>query len=58
MQQPKLPSIVHRKARNADVVFLRGPDGVRRQVRGRWADRLVADGALPTVGHGEAEAVG
>ena len=32
MQQPKFPSIVHHKARNADVVFLRGPDGVRRQV--------------------------
>jgi integrase len=32
VQQPKLPSIVHHKARNADVVFLRGPDGVRRQI--------------------------
>jgi hypothetical protein len=32
VQQPKFPSIVHHRARNADVVFLRGPDGVRRQV--------------------------
>lgn len=32
MQQPKFPSIVHHKARGADVVFLRGPDGKRRQI--------------------------
>ena len=28
----KVPSIVHHKVRNADVVFLRGADGKRRQV--------------------------
>ena len=32
MRNPKSPSIVHHKARNADVVFLRGPDGKRRQI--------------------------
>ncbi len=32
MQQPKFPSIVHHKARGADVIFLRGPDGKRRQI--------------------------
>ena len=32
MQQPRFPSIVHHKARGADVVFLRGPDGKRRQI--------------------------
>ena len=32
MQKSKFPSIVHHKARNADVVFLRGPDGKRRQI--------------------------
>jgi ribosomal protein L2 len=28
----KVPSIVHHKARNADVVFLRCADGKRRQI--------------------------
>ena len=28
----KVPSIVHHKARNADVVFLRDVDGKRRQI--------------------------
>lgn len=32
MQKPKFPSIVHHRARNADVVFLRGADGKRRMV--------------------------
>lgn len=32
MHQPKFPSIVHHKARGADVVFVRGPDGKRRQI--------------------------
>ena len=32
MQKAKLPSIVHHRARNAGVVFLRGTDGKRRMV--------------------------
>ena len=32
MKQPRFPSIVHHKARGADVVFLRGADGKRRQI--------------------------
>jgi integrase len=59
VQPTKSPSIVHHKARNADVVFLRGADGKRRMVylgvhgseeaRKRYHEVLAAhlDGAEP-----------